>query len=213
MMFKKGIYPVYKPKGITSYDIIRKIKKEISQNNEKIGHAGTLDPEACGVLIIGIGREFTKKLNQITNQEKEYIAEIVLGEYSSTDDVEGQKIKIKFKKKPTKQEIKEIIKEFKGEIYQKPPFFSAIKISGKPAYFYARLGKKIELKSRLIKIKDILILKYKWPILKIKVICGKGTYIRSLARDIGQKLGTGGYLKSLIRTRIGDFTINKAIRL
>lgn len=213
MMFKKGIYPVYKPKGITSYDIIRKIKKEISQNNEKIGHAGTLDPEACGVLIIGIGREFTKKLNQITNQEKEYIAEIVLGEYSSTDDAEGQKIKIKFKKKPTKQEIKKIIKEFKGEIYQKPPLFSAIKISGKPAYFYARLGKKIELKSRLIKIKDILILKYKWPILKIKVICGKGTYIRSLARDIGQKLGTGGYLKSLIRTRIGDFTINKAIRL
>lgn len=208
----KGIYVFYKPKGISSYDLIRKIKKTFSLK-EKIGHAGTLDPLACGVLVIAIGSKFTKKLAKIVNKEKEYIAEIFLGMESLTDDEEGQKIKIKVNKRPSKDDIQTVLKKFIGKIYQTPPLFSAVKIGGRPAYWYARRNKKIKLTPRLVEIKNIKILKYNWPILKIKVICQKGVYIRSLARGIGQELKVGGYLKNLIRTRLGNFKIEDCIYL
>ncbi len=208
-----GIYAFYKPKGISSYDVIRIIKKNFILQDKKIGHAGTLDPLASGVLIILIGKEFTKKFEDFKNLEKEYIAEIYLGKTSNTYDEAGEKNKIKINKKPTIDEIKNILKEFKGEILQTPPIFSAKKIRGKPAYLYARKNMEIEIKPQKVEIKNIKILKYSWPILKIKTVVSSGTYIRSIAHNIGQKLKTGAYLKNLIRTRIGSFSIKNCIKI
>lgn len=205
----KGIYAIYKPKGPTSNKILSQIKKITGE--KKVGHAGTLDPLAQGILVIGIGREYTKKLRDMVNKEKEYIAKIKFGATSTTDDAEGEIVKFKVDKKPALKDIKEIIKKFIGNIKQEPPQFSAVKRQGKEAYKYARKGEKIQLGFRDIEIKDIEIIKYKWPYLEIKVITGPGAYIRSLARDIGKELKVGGYLASLERTRIGDFDKKKAL--
>lgn len=205
-----GIFCVWKPKGPTSHDIIQKVRKITGV--KKVGHAGTLDPLASGVLVIGIGREATKKLSVSVEAEKEYVALIKLGEESTTDDEEGEKQKFKISQRPTLTGIKKIIIKFIGKIEQIPPQFSAIKISGHRAYKSARAGKKILLKSRPVEIKNIKILKYKYPLLKIKVVCGKGVYIRALARDIGRELNTGGYLAELERTRVGIFVKKKAIK-
>ncbi|MGB9609160.1 MAG: tRNA pseudouridine(55) synthase TruB [Minisyncoccia bacterium] len=211
MILNPGIYAFYKPKGISSYDLIRKIKKITPKN--KIGHSGTLDPLASGVLVVAIGRQFTKRLSLINKESKEYIAQIYLGVKSSTDDEAGEKTKVKIKIQPDLKTIKNCLKNFIGEIYQTPPLFSAVKIKGKPAYWYARQKLKINLKPKKVIIYDIKILKYNWPILKIKVNCSSGTYIRSLARDIGQTLGCGAYLKDLIRTKVDGFTLKDCIKL
>jgi tRNA pseudouridine55 synthase len=210
MKLNSGIYAFFKPKGVSSYDIIRILKKD---NKEKIGHAGTLDPLASGVLVVAIGKEFTKKLQNEVKKEKEYIAEIYLGKISKTFDEEGEKTIIKINKKPKLEDIKKAISKFIGKIEQTPPIFSAVKIKGKPAYFYARKGIKINPKKRRVEIKNIKIVKYKWPILKIKVLCGPGVYIRSLANDLGKFFKTGGYLKSLIRTKVGDFSLKDCIKI
>jgi tRNA pseudouridine55 synthase len=197
-----NIIGIYKPKGLTSFDVVRIIKKI---TGKKVGHAGTLDPLASGVLVIGIGRQGTKKLKEIVLHEKEYIAKIKLGQISKTDDEEGDKVTKEVLKIPEIDDIKRVIKNFIGKIKQVPPLYSAIKIKGKEAYKYARQGKKIKLKAREVQIKSIEILKYSWPFLEIKVVCGPGVYIRSLARDIGEKLATGAYLADLERTRVGNF--------
>lgn len=203
------IIAIYKPKGPTSNDIVQKIKKITGQ---KVGHAGTLDPLASGVLVIGIGRESTKKLGEIVKKEKEYIANVKLGETSGTDDEEGIKKVYKNYIIPSIQKIGEVVKEFVGKIKQVPPIFSAVKVGGKEAYKYARQGKEVKMKPRIVEIKLIEILDYNWPILKLKVITGQGVYIRSLARDIGEKLKTGGYLADLERTRVGQFTKDQAVK-
>ncbi len=201
----KTIFVIYKPKGPTSHDIINKLRKEMGI--KKIGHAGTLDPLASGVLVVGVGREATKQLGTIVKKEKEYLAKIRLGMTSTTDDEEGVKTEIKIVGKiPTLGEIKKAIAKFQGEISQTPPIYSAIKIKGKEAYKLARKGQEPKLKPRKVEIKKIDILKYEWPYLEIRVVTGPGVYIRSLARDIGQHLKTGGYLAELERTRVGEFT-------
>jgi len=205
------ILAVYKPKGPSSNRVLTEIKK--ITGIKKIGHAGTLDPLAEGILVIGLGRESTKKLNVEVKKEKEYIAEIKLGVESETDDEEGEKIIHQVNKEPDIRIIKKIIKKYIGEIEQIPPFYSAIKINGQEAYKRIRRGEKIIMKPRKIIIKDIKILKYKWPILKIKVVTGPGAYIRSLARDIGNQLKVSGYLFSLIRTRVGEYKIDRAIKI
>lgn len=214
------IIAVYKPKGPTSYDIIRKIKKITGV--KKVGHAGTLDPLAKGVLVIGIGRDGTKNLGSVVKKEKEYLATIKFGETSSTDDAEGlqapsipegERVVQQIRRKPTKAEIEKTIKKFKGNILQAPPVFSAVKIKGKEAYKLARQGKKFVMKPRRVEVKKIEIISYKWPYLKLRILTGPGVYIRSLARDIGAKLKVGGYLFNLERTRVGDFTKNKAIKI
>lgn len=207
----EGIFAVNKPKGITSHDVIYKLRKKTGV--KRIGHAGTLDPLAEGVLVVAVGREFTKQLDSIVKSEKEYLAEIKLGETSSTDDEEGEKQTINDNLKPEKKDIEQTIQAFVGKIKQTPPIYSAIKKSGQTAYKMARKGQEIKLKPRKIEIKDIKILDYNYPIIKLKIVCGKGVYIRALARDIGEKLQTGGYLKSLVRTRVGDFEIQDAIEL
>jgi len=205
------IVGIYKPVGVSSFDIIKKIRKVTGE--KKVGHAGTLDPLAEGVLVVGIGREATKKLGKILEQEKEYLVEIELGKISTTDDKEGEKKKINVEKKPSLQEVKKTINSFVGKIKQTPPRFSAVKIKGVPAYKLARLGKEIKLKSKEVFVKEIKILRYNYPFLKLKVRTGKGVYIRALARDIGKRLGTGGYVVKLIRTKVGRFKRENCLRI
>lgn len=207
----ENIFAVYKPKGPTSHDIVDELRK--ITGIQKIGHAGTLDPLAEGVLVVGIGREATKKLNEIVAKEKEYEANIFLGEESSTDDAEGEKIGHEIQKIPSREEIKNILKSFLGVIEQVPPQFSAVKIGGKTAYSIARKGKTITLKPRKVEIKNIQIRKYEFPHLDIGVTCGPGAYIRALARDIGKKLNTGAYLSGLVRTRVGQYTAENSTTL
>jgi len=204
----KGIIAVYKPIGVTSFDVIRRLR--ILTGIKKIGHAGTLDPLAKGVLVVGIGKEACKSLGENVQKEKEYLAVIRLGQESSTDDEEGVKKIIEYTKKPKLEEIKSILPKFQGIISQIPPIFSAIKVNGQRAYSLARKGKIFALDSRKIEIKKIELLAYKWPNLSLKIITGPGAYIRALARDIGKELNCGGYLASLERTRVGEFTSQKA---
>ncbi|MFA6525960.1 MAG: tRNA pseudouridine(55) synthase TruB [Candidatus Buchananbacteria bacterium] len=205
--YKRMIIAINKPIGPTSFDIVAKVRK--ITNTKKVGHAGTLDPLASGVLVVAVGREDTKKISSIVEKEKEYVAEVTLGEESSTDDNEGEKLLINGSV-PELGDIKAVLLHFIGEIYQVPPIFSAMKINGKRAYKLAREGKEVEMKSRKVEIKEIELLEYTYPILKIRVVTGPGVYIRSLARDIGRELGTGAYMSGLIRTRVGEFTIDKA---
>lgn len=200
------IIAVWKPKGISSNKYLTQIKK--ITGIKKVGHAGTLDPLASGILIVGIGRESTKKLFDQLQKEKEYIAKIKLGEESTTDDEEGEKTIWKVGKPPLISIINNVVHSFIGEIEQTPPQYSAVKIKGKEAYKYARKGQAVKLKPRKALIKDIQIISYNYPYLILKVTTGPGVYIRTLAKDIGEKLKTGGYIAELERTRVGEFTKN-----
>jgi tRNA pseudouridine55 synthase len=208
---QEGFILINKPAGITSHDVVDKLR-EITKI-KKIGHAGTLDPFATGLLILGIGREFTKKLSIFQKKDKEYIATLRLGAESDTFDKEGKIVEKKVEKIPERKEIEEVLKNFLGEIEQIPPAFSAKKIKGKKLYELARRGIKVKPKPQKVKIYEISILEYGFPYLKIKVKCSSGTYIRSLANDIGKKLGCGAYVEELIRTKIGEFSVEKAIEL
>lgn len=203
----KGIFLINKPIGITSHDVIDRLRKITGER--RIGHAGTLDPLASGLLIVAIGREFTKQLDKFLKLNKEYEAEIVLGKISDTYDAEG-KIEVKDDKEVSEKEIVKVLNSFLGENEQMPPVFSAKKIKGKRAYSLARAGLKVDLKPQLINISKIKLLNYAYPKVKFEVEVSSGTYIRSLAHDIGNKLGVGAYLSSLIRTRIGKHSLTLA---
>lgn len=200
---KNKIFAVYKPKGPTSHDIVDRVRKLTGEKT--VGHAGTLDPLARGVLVIGVGREATRRLHEAVGAEKEYIADVTFGAESTTDDAEGTKTLVTVTALPTESEIKEALKNFKGEIMQLPPQYSALKVGGKTAYSLARKGKVAPLESRKVLVKEIELLEYNWPQLKIRVVTGPGVYIRALARDLGRALKVGGYLSDLERTRVGDF--------
>jgi len=208
----ENIFAFYKPKGITSNDAVQKVRS-IAGRSVKVGHAGTLDPLAQGVLVIAVGREATKTISEVVKKEKEYVAEITFGFESSTDDTEGEKTPVKITTDAVVNmfDVQKILPEFIGNIKQIPPIYSAIKIQGREAYKYARQGRAVEMQSREVEIKNIELLEYSWPLLKIKVLTGPGVYIRSLARDIGKKLGVGGYLSFLERTRVGDFKKEDAV--
>lgn len=209
----KELVSVNKPKGPSSNQFLGQIRKLL--NTKKIGHAGTLDPLASGVLVIGVGREATRQLSLALDSEKEYVAEIYLGKNSSTDDEEGEKTAIcKVSDLNIKKEdIEKVLTKFIGLIWQEPPIYSALKIKGIPAYKLARQGKIKKLASREVEIKKIELITYFSPIIKLKVICSKGVYIRSLARDIGRELSVGAYLSNLERTRVGEFTIKTSLSL
>ncbi|MFA6919307.1 MAG: tRNA pseudouridine(55) synthase TruB [Patescibacteria group bacterium] len=204
------IIAINKPKGPSSFQMIGQIRK--ITGIRKIGHAGTLDPLASGVLVVAIGRESTRQISQIVEKEKEYVAKIKFGLTSSTDDEAGEK-KIISARKPRLEEIEKIIPKFLGNIKQVPPQFSAIKIKGNRAYQMARAGQIVKFRERFVEIKNIEILNYKYPYLNIKVTTGPGAYIRSLARDIGQKLKVGAYMAELQRTRVGDYKIEDCLPL
>lgn len=205
-----GIFAVYKPKGPTSNDVVQDIKR--ITGGEKVGHAGTLDPLAEGVLVVGISREATKKLNEEVKKEKEYLARIKLGETSTTDDEEGEKTAVSLER-PARSDIESAVEKFLGKIKQIPPIYSAVKVGGKEAYKFARHGEKPILLERDAEVKEIEVLDYEWPFLELRVVTGPGVYIRALARDIGKELKTGAYLAGLKRTRVGDFTADKALDL
>ncbi|MEK7498009.1 MAG: tRNA pseudouridine(55) synthase TruB [Patescibacteria group bacterium] len=202
-----------KPKGITSHDVVDVVRR--GYDERRVGHAGTLDPNATGLLIVGVGRESTKKLGSITKDtDKTYEAEIFLGETRDTDDSEGKIISKSTKFTPPPRDIvNRVIKEFIGKQEQLPPIYSAIKMNGKKAYELARKGLNLKLNTRNIVVHSIKLNIYMYPILTLTCKVSSGTYIRSLARDIGAKLGCGGYLKELRRTQIGEFSVEKAISL
>lgn len=203
------IFSVYKPKGPTSNKLLNKIRK--LANTKKVGHAGTLDPLASGVLVVAIGRESTKQLDVIVQSEKEYLAKVRLGQTSTTEDEEGEKSDIEVDAIPTQEDVQNALAQFVGEIMQVPSVYSAIKINGKEAYKLARKGEQVEMKARPATIKEIELISYEWPYVSMRVVTGKGVYIRSLARDLGEKLATGAYLAELERTRVGQFLKEESV--
>lgn len=202
------IVAIKKPVGWSSFDVVAKIRK--ITGIKKVGHAGTLDPFATGVLIVGIGRQATKRLDEYQQLEKEYIGRIVLGTVTDTFDPTGKVISQKQVKIPSRETILEVLHEFLGEIDQLPPMFSAVKVDGMRLYKAARKGLTVERKPRRVMIKSLELLDLCENGFEMKVVCSKGTYIRTLAYDIGKALDTGAFLDSLVRTRIGDVDLNNA---
>lgn len=199
-----GILIINKPKGYTSHDIVNIVKKTL--NTHKVGHAGTLDPNATGVLPILVGKA-TKISKYLIEHDKTYIAELALGEKSSTGDTEGEIIEKKEVPLLSEEQIKKVLKSFEGKQMQTPPIYSSIKINGKKAYEYARKGQTIQLEPRPIEIMKISFIKFENNVLKYEVKCSKGTYIRVLCEDIAERLGTVGLMKNLCRTRVNEFDI------
>ena len=197
-----SIIPIWKPVDWTSFDVVKKIRSQIKPS--KVGHTGTLDPFAEGVLILCSGN-CTKKVELFMEEEKEYIAEIQLGIETDTLDRTGKLVKTANIPNLSEDIIKTVLKLFIGSIMQKPPMFSALKVNGQPLYKSARKGINIPRKKRLVSIYDIELINFSKDIIKIKVTSGKGTYIRSLAKDIAVKLNTVGHLGTLKRTRIGGY--------
>lgn len=207
MMKNKGILLVDKAQGSTSFRLVSLLRR--ITKIDKIGHSGTLDPFATGLMVLLIGREFTKRSDEFLGMEKEYEATIHLGIATDTYDVEGQIIS-RSETIPTPKEIELAIQTFQGTILQVPPMFSAKKVQGKKLYELARKGIEIQRQPVQVQLQTRL-LRYQYPELSIHVVCSKGTYIRSLAHDLGHLLGVGGHLSSLRRLRSGTFHLEEAI--
>ena len=208
MNFIEGeVLYVAKPINWTSFNLVNKLRwklqRTLNVKKLKVGHAGTLDPLATGVMILCTGKS-TKLIESFQYQTKEYIASLELGATTPSFDLELPVDGTYPTEHITREMVDEIIPRFLGEIHQVPPAYSAVKVDGKRAYDYARNGQEIELKSKLLVIDDIEVLDFTMPVLKIRVVCSKGTYIRALARDIGLALGSGAHLIALERTRIGE---------
>lgn len=203
-----------KPLNWTSFQIVSKLRyhlcKGLGIKKLKVGHAGTLDPLATGVLIVCTGKK-TKDIDSLQAKVKEYIATIELGATTPSFDLETEIDQTFPTEHLTKEFVEEKLKEFLGEIWQVPPIYSAVKVDGKRAYEFARAGEDVELKPKLLVIDEIELISCNLPSITIRVVCSKGTYIRSLARDIGKALNTGGHLTALQRTRIGEVTLDKCI--
>ena len=208
-----GIVNVYKEKGYTSHDVVAKLRGIFKM--KKIGHTGTLDPEAVGVLPVCFGSG-TKLCDLITDWDKEYIAVLRLGVVTDTQDMTGQilsQCNTGMVENLTEAQIRDAIMDFVGDYDQIPPMYSALKVDGKKLYELARAGKKIERKPRAVQIKEIEIQAIDLPLVRMRVVCSKGTYIRTLCHDIGAKLGLGGAMESLTRSRVGIFGIGNALTL
>ena len=209
--FEEGrILLINKPLQWTSFDVVRKIRNTIKI--KKVGHAGTLDPLATGLLIVCTGK-FTKRINEYMAQEKEYTGTFVLGATTPTYDLESEPANFKSIEGITEEYIYETAKEFSGEIMQMPPIHSAIKQKGKPVYLLARKGVDVVMEPRRVTIKEFEITSINLPVVSFRVVCTTGTYIRSLANDFGKALGCGGYLSKLRRTRIGNFKVEDAMTM
>ncbi|MBP5634535.1 tRNA pseudouridine(55) synthase TruB [Candidatus Saccharibacteria bacterium] len=201
---------VDKPSGMSSFGAVARVRRILSQregHKVKVGHTGTLDPFATGLLILLAGKA-TKKAPELTKKDKVYEATIRLGATSTTGDPEGE-ITETGAKLPTREEIEAVLPQFRGEIQQTPPAFSAIKVNGQRAYKLARAGKDVEIPSRTVTIYELGILDYDAPLLKIRTHVSSGTYIRTLAEDLGKALGCGAYCTELRRTKIADYDITE----
>jgi tRNA pseudouridine55 synthase len=204
-----GILLIDKPNEWTSHDVVAKVrgivKKETGIKKPKVGHAGTLDPLATGLLVVLVG-SYCKRAQEFTKLDKVYDVELKLGEVSTTDDEEGEKTAIS-DKIPSEKEAIDTINSFIGEIEQVPPIYSAIKVDGKRAYKEARKGNEVKLRPRKVTIYSITDVSYDYPYVRFTAKVSSGTYIRSLTRDIGEKLGTGAYMSNLRRTDVGDLSV------
>jgi len=213
-----GIILVDKPYRLSSTSIVRVVKRRVANGivgtgvRAKVGHAGTLDPLASGLLILLVGKA-TKMCDVMMAGEKDYAAEVDLSILSPTDDLEGETTPVAVERPPTRDEVDATAARFIGTIEQTPPAHSAMKVGGQPAYKLARKGRDPGLKPRPVFIRSIQVLSYDWPLVRLTITCGKGTYIRSLARDLGAALGAGGCLTALRRTRIGEFHVDNAWKL
>lgn len=209
-----GILLVDKPSGWTSFDAVAKVRgalKKAGETKPKVGHTGTLDPLATGLLVLLVGKA-TKQAPELSKADKTYHAELKLGQTSTTGDEEGEKSVVS-ERVSSNEEVQKALDSFVGEIEQIPPAFSAIKVDGQRAYKLARQGKTVKIEPRRIKIYEITEVDYKYPTLKFTVKVSSGTYIRTLAEDIGQTLGTGAYLTNLRRTQVGTFDLKDAINV
>ena len=209
--FEEGkVILINKPLRWTSFDVVRKIRNLI--RIKKVGHAGTLDPLATGLLIICTGR-FTKKINEYMAQEKEYTGSFTLGATTASYDLEQEPVNFKSFDHLTENEIRSATAQFTGEIMQVPPAHSAIQINGKRVYELARQGKEVIIEPRKVTVKEYEITKIEMPLVYFRIVCSTGTYIRSLANDLGKALGCGAHLSSLCRTRIGEFKVEDAMSM
>lgn len=205
-----GIINVYKEKGFTSHDVVAKLRGMTKQR--KIGHTGTLDPDATGVLPVCLGRA-TKLCDLLTDKDKTYETVLLLGVTTDTQDVSGEVLDRKSTKELTETQVREAVQSFVGEYDQIPPMYSALKVNGRKLYELAREGKTVERKARRVKIYEIEILEMELPRVRMRVTCSKGTYIRTLCHDIGEKLSCGGCMEALVRTKVSRFEIGEAYTL
>ena len=204
-----------KPAGISSFGVVARVRRYLSQKagkKIKVGHTGTLDPFATGLLILLSGKA-TKLSNQFLKLDKWYEATLCLGKTSTTGDPEGAITEVNVDRQPSYSDIEKILPDFLGNIKQTLPIFSAVKINGKRAYQLARQGQKVEMPTREIKIYELEVLSYHFPELVIRTHVSSGTYIRTLGEDLGQALGVGAYLTALRRTKVGNFDLNNAKKL
>lgn len=214
----QGVLLVDKPKTWTSFDVVNKIRRIVAATegkkpkNCKVGHTGTLDPLATGLLVLLVGKDYTRRAQELTKLDKTYEVTMKLGEVSTTGDEEGEKTVVSGAV-PTEEALLEALRAFRGDIMQTPPAFSAIKIDGKRAYDLARAGKKVELEARPVTVHSIELTRYEYPCVEFEADVSSGTYIRSLVEDIGQRLGTGAYMTDLRRTRVGEFNIANALEV
>ncbi len=209
-----GILLVDKPKDWTSFDVVAKVrglvKRATGENKPKVGHTGTLDPLASGLLVLTLG-SYCKRAASFSKLDKTYEAEVQLGAFSTTDDSEGTKHHVSTHR-PSELEVKAALEQFIGTVQQVPPAFSAIKVGGKRAYKLARAGKPIALETRPVTIHAIEGIGVQYPHVQFTVSASSGTYIRALARDVGKKLGTGAFLSELRRTKVGPYQVADAVR-
>ncbi|MBC8257189.1 MAG: tRNA pseudouridine(55) synthase TruB [Candidatus Marinimicrobia bacterium] len=205
-----AIIPVWKPVDWTSFDVVKKIRAQIKP--AKVGHTGTLDPFAEGILVLCTGKN-TKRVEEFMDKEKEYIAKIQLGVETETLDSTGKIEKSANIPRLSEELIKGVLNRFIGDILQEPPMYSALKVNGQPLYKYARKGIDVKREKRIVNINDITLIQFTQDSITIKVACGRGTYIRSLAKDIATELNTVGHLVKLVRTRIGEFDENNCIEV
>lgn len=212
---KQDIILIDKPAGLSSFGVVARVRRRLSMEagkKVKVGHTGTLDPFATGLLIL-LANKATKLSNQFLKLDKWYEATICLGKTSTTGDPEGEIIEQNTEKLPTLEEVKTVVNQFVGQITQTVPAFSAVKINGQRAYQLARRGEAVSMPTRQIEIYAIEILSYNYPELIIRTHVSSGTYIRTLGEDIGKALGVGAYLTALRRTQIGDYQIKNAVKL
>ena len=205
-----GILNVYKEKGYTSHDVVAKLRGIVGQ--KKIGHTGTLDPDAEGVLPVCLGRA-TKVCDMLTEKDKTYEAVLLLGKETDTQDISGTVLRVGETEGLTQEQVKDCVMSFVGEYDQIPPMYSALKVNGKKLYELAREGKTVERKSRKVTIYQIHIKEIQLPRVRMEVTCSKGTYIRTLCHDIGNLLGTGGCMEELTRTKVGRFELKDSLKL
>lgn len=197
-------FAIWKPKGVSSFRALGAVRR--AHKGEKVGHAGTLDPLAEGILVVAVGREATRKIHEAVGADKEYVATVRFGATSATDDAEGPVVERDVQQLPLREQIEEAVSRQVGAQLQVPPAFSAVHVAGKRAYDLARQGKEVVMEPREVTVFEAEVLDYAWPEARIRFVTGPGVYVRSLARDLGAVLGVGAYLAGLVRTRVGEFT-------